>query len=275
MLHPDAGEAAYLQLVMNGVLQNSERSPRAFSVSALDIASKIAELQDADRALGVSGSFLLAALRRYLLTQLSSPRCSDSTVDAAAVEAFNAIVRRREAELDGVEPISSSDIRSSRPLGRVTLVDYWTTSEARRLHDDAVRLRGTGRVPLPLSVRQSAAWLSQADRHLVDVQQWTSAREASDRDQFYQKGALFVNLVDLVPPSATRVRLLRAFADFLHQDDAERQRPLWFLFANRLLELIHSDDRDVVLQAIDDSSDPVLQLYSHASRVTAANGRPN
>ena len=129
-------------------------------------------------------------------------------------------------------------------------------------------------MPLPLSVRQSAAWLSQADRHLVDVQQWTSAREASDRNQFYQKGALFVNLVDLVPPSATRVRLLRAFADFLHQDDAERLRPLWFLFANRLLELIRSDDRDVVLQAIDDSSDPVLQLSSHTSRVTAANGRP-
>jgi hypothetical protein len=266
--HPDAGDAAYLQVLLNGILQNSERTPRAFATSALDIASKIADLQDADRAMGVSGSFLLAALRQYLVRQLSNPRCSDSTIDAPAVEMFNAIVRRREAGLDGVAPISAGDIRSSRPLGHVTLFDYWTTPDARRLHDDAVRLRGTGRAPIPLTARQSALWLLQADRHLVDVQQWSSAREATERDYFYEKGALFANLIELVPGGPTRVRVLRAFADFLHHDDAERQRPLWFFFANRLLELIQSEDRDDVLQAIGDTGDQVLSLYAHAAQLT-------
>ncbi len=267
-VHPDAGEAAYLQVLLNGILQNSDRTPRAFSTSALDIESRIADLQDADRALGVSGSFLLAALRQYLVRQFSERRCGDSSIDAAAVEMFNAIVTRRAAGLDGVAPISPGEIQPSTPLGSVTPFDYWTTLDARRLHDDAVRLRGTGRAPAPLSIRQSTLWLSQADLHLVGVQQWSSAREATERDHFYEKAALFVSLLDLVPPSETRVRVLRAFADFLHHDDAERQRPLWFLFANRLLELIHSDDRDDVLRAIDDTGDQVLLLYAHAAQLT-------
>jgi hypothetical protein len=259
-------EAAYLETILREILEHGERDPRVFSASAIDIVSKIADLDDADRALGIHGAYLLAALRRYLVAQLTGPRCSDSTIDDATIEMFNAIVRRREAPLDGVNPIAANDARPSRMLGAIRPTPYWQTPESRRLHDDALRLRGTGRMPVPESVRRSPPWLAQADRHLTDVQQWTGTHEAAERDYFYQKGILFAGLTELTPRSSTRTRVLRGFADFLHRSDAEHRRALWFLFAGRLIELTHSADSREVLRALEDSGDQVLGLYAHAAR---------
>jgi hypothetical protein len=272
---PTRDEAAYLETLLREILDNGDRDPRVFSASAIDIVSRISELEDAHRALGISGAHLLAALRRYLVAQLTGPRCSDSTIDGATIEMFNAIVRRRQAALDGVDPIAASDARPSRILGAIKLSPYWETPEARRLHDDSLRLRGTGRVPFSESVRRSAPWLAQADRHLIDVQQWTGTREAAERDYFYQKGILFAGLIDLTPHSQTRTRELRAFADFLHRSDAERRRALWYLFANRLIELTHSTDSVEVLRALEDSGDQILSLYAHAVRALALNRAAN
>ena len=267
LFRADADEAAQLEALLRAMLENGELAPRAFATSAIDIASQMSELRKADQALGVDGTHLLATLRQYLVTELKGPRCSDNTTDGAVVEWFNAIVRKEGSDRVGIAPISAADAQPSRRLGALTLSPYWTTPDARRLHDDAVRLRGTGRLPPPLSVRRSRAWLEQADRHLVDVQQWPATREASERDHFYQKASLFISLVDLVPPSPTRVRTLRGFTEFLHHEDAEGQRCLWYLFASRLLERIDSDDGREVLQAIADSGDRVLSLYAHAARI--------
>jgi hypothetical protein len=69
--------------------------------------------------------------------------------------------------------------------------------------------------------------------------------------------------------------VLRAFVDFLHHEDAGGQRALWYLFANRLIERIDSEDRRDVLQAIGDSGDRVLLLYAHAARTAPINRRTN
>jgi hypothetical protein len=267
-------EAAYLETVLRVILENGARDPRVFSASAIDIVSKIADLEDADKALGINGAHLLAALRRYLVAQLTGPRCSDSTIDDATIEMFNAIVRRRDAAFDGVKPITADDTRPSRMLGAITLAPYWQTPEARRLHDDALRLRGTGQAPVPESVRRSPPWLAQADHHLIDVQQWTGTHEAAERDYFYQKGMLFAGLIELTPRSPTRTRALRAFADFLHRNDAERRRALWFLFASRLIELTHSAESREALRALEDTGDQVLSLYAHAARLLPFNRAP-
>jgi hypothetical protein len=136
--HANAGEAAYLEMLLRAMLENGERGPRAFSVSAIDIASKISELRDVDRALGVGGPYLLATLRQYLLTQLTGPRCSDSLTDAAVVEMFNAIVSREHGELDGVAPISAGDARPSKRLGAITLDD--TGDQVLSLYAHAARI---------------------------------------------------------------------------------------------------------------------------------------
>jgi hypothetical protein len=269
-LHAAHDEAAYLETLLRAILDNGERDPRGFSASALDIVSKIADLDNADMALGINGAYVLSALRRYLITQLNGPWCSDSTIEAPAIEMFNAIVRRRQAMWDGVPLITETDVRPSRMLAGVRPFPYWQTAETRRLHDEAIGLRGTGRQPVSIATRRTAGWIAQAERHLVNVQQWTGTREASERDYFYQKGVLFAGLLDLTVTEPTRTRAIRAFADFLHRSDAGNRRDLWFLFANRLFELMRSADSPTVLRALEDTGDQVLTLYAHAARVLAA-----
>jgi hypothetical protein len=274
-LHAEHDEAAYLETLLRAILDNGERDPRGFSASGLDIVSTLSELDDADMKIGINGAYVLSALRRYLLAQLKGPRCSDSTIEAPAIEMFNAIVRRRQAMFDGVPLIAVADAQPSRVLAGVRLVHYWETAEARRLHDAAIRLRGTGKAPVSERIRRTAAWIEQADRHLIDLQQWTGTREAAERDSFYQKGMLFAGLLDLTLAGPTRTRTIRAFADFLHRSDAGNRRGLWFLFANRLLELTRSADSPDALRALEDTGDPILTLYAHAARIFPVNRTTN
>lgn len=273
--HPTREEAVYLETVLRLILENGDRDPRGFSTAAIDIVSKVVDLEEDGIRLGIGGLPLLSALRHYLVAQFTGPRCSDSTIDQAAMEMFNAIVRRHEAWFDGVDLLTVNDTRPSKLLGAIRPIAYWQTPDARRLHDEAQRLRGTDRRPVTEEVRRSAAWLALADKLLVDLQLWIGAREPAERDYFYQKGVLFSGLIDLTPPGATRTRTLRAFADFLHHSDAERRRALWFLFANRLIELTRSADAPVALRALEDSSDQVLMLYAHLERLVPSGRRTN
>ena len=103
---------------------------------------------------------------------------------------------------------------------------------------------------------------------LNDLDQWDGRREASDRDYFYQKAAIFTILLDLAPPGALRVRTIRTYADFLRRADLDRdRRTLWFAFLTRLLEMARAADRREILSALEDTHHPVLSLYARLERV--------
>jgi hypothetical protein len=131
-----------------------------------------------------------------------------------------------------------------------------------------VRLRGPDAAPLPLRVRQTTEWRSQAERLLTEVEQWNGMSEAAERDYFYEKSALFTWMLDLMPQSAVRSRALRAFVEFLRHTEADvSRRTLWFAFVNRLLELAHGSSRAEILSAMEQSRQPVLSLYARLERI--------
>lgn len=160
---PTRDEAAYLDTVFRWILEAGLRDPRSFSVASLDIVSKLGDLEDADRELGLSGWYVSRALRQYLIAQLTGSRCSDSQTDGPAVDMFNGGLKRRDAIADGIASLTAADTRPSRLLGIARIDPYWQTSDARRLHDQALRLRGTGRNPVPDSVRRTL-WFAFANR---------------------------------------------------------------------------------------------------------------
>jgi hypothetical protein len=210
---------------------------------------------------------MMEALRAYLIARLRSPRCSDSTSESLTPSTFNAALRRMN--VDEVKPIETDPVRPSRMLGIARLDSYWQTPEARRLHDDAVRLRGTGNAPVPLQTRRTARWREQAERLLTDVEQWTGVRELSAPDYFYQKSVLFVWLLDLMPQSTVRTRALRAFVDFMRHSDVDRdRRALYFAMLNRLLEMARGPYRREILAALEDSHHAILSLYARLERIT-------
>lgn len=267
---PQLDEAIYLEGVIRRILEGNASDPRGFSSSNLDIVSRVADLQLADHRQGVPGWYLIEGLRTYLLTQLAGPRCSDSTTEQFVAPAFNGAVGRIGAAYD-VDRIDDTEIRPSTWLSPARFDYYWQTPESRRLYRNEAGLRGNGKTPLPAAVRQTKEWHDQADLLLTGIEQWTGLREASARDYFYQKGALFTGLIDLAPPAIVRTRAIRAFIDFLRVSEYERdRRALWLAFLNQLLDMARSEAGREILAELEASRHPVLSVYARLERVTGS-----
>jgi hypothetical protein len=260
-------EAAYLEGLFSVILEAGAADARGFSASALDIVSRTADLQSADLKFGLRGLRLMEAVRAYLIAQLKGPRCSDSIAESMTPAAFNGALVKAGLSFD-IKPIDADNLRPSRMLGTARIEAFWQTGDARRLHEDALHLRGYDKEPVSLKVRRTELWKNEAERLLVAVDQWTGASERVRRDYFYQKSALFLGLLDLIPSSTLRTRVIRAFVDFLrHEDDDRDRQALWFAFVNRLLELSRGEDRGEILAAFDDAHHPVFSVYAQLERL--------
>jgi len=260
-------EAAYLEGLLRLILQGSSLDASGFSSAALDIVSRITDLQVADSAIGVTGFTAMDGMRSYLVAQLKAPRCTDNVSATVTPSTFNAALRRARADSD-VSPLESGLTRPLSTLASAHIDMYWQSGDAARLHDGLTRLRGPDAVPVPMRTRQTVEWRSQAERLLTDVEQWSGLSEAAERDYFYEKSALFTWMLELIPPGALHTRALHAFVEFLRHTEADvSRRTLWFAFVNRLLELAHGASRAEILSAMEQSHQPVLSLYARLERV--------
>lgn len=260
-------EAAYLEGRLRLILEGGSADARGFSSSNLDILSRMADLQVADRGLGVPNWYLMDAARDYLLTQLMKPRCGDSASERSIPSAFNATLRRIGADKE-VSAIEDAHLRAPLLLGAARLDPYWQTPDAARLYAEEFGLRGSGKVPRPLRERQTAEWRHDAEQLLLDIDHWAGTPEP-ERDFFYQKSVLFTGLIDLIPPGALRMQTVSTFVEFLRRAAVDRdRRTLWFAMLTRLLEMAHGTDRREILAALEDSHHPTLALYARLERAT-------
>jgi hypothetical protein len=252
------------------LLETSEASARGFAVAGSATILRVTELELADRALGIDVASLSNGLRKHLIDQ-SRAQCGDAAAAPGLVDAFNAL-RLRTGDDPGVRPLSAADVRPARILGRARIDALWQTPDARRLHGEFLDLRGRGAQPIPFRQRLGREWLTQAELHLVHVDQWSGLGEPAAVDYFFEKGALYIGLIDLAPRGALRAHVFRSFAEFLRHAEGAVRPQLWFAIANRLIELTHSEDEREVLPILERSGDRVLALYAHVARV-AASGR--
>ena len=264
---PRGDEAAYLESIYGYMLETGAHDARGFSASATDIVSRSADLAVAFGKLGVNPYFLMDTLRAYVVMQVKGARCADSITESMTPAAFNTALVRTAMELY-IRPIDGTSLLPSHVLGAARVEPYWQTGAAMRLRQAAIDLRGPGVAPLPLKVRQTEEWQHQAERVLVDVEQWTGNGEPTDRDYFFQKASLYVALLDLVPPSKLRTKTIGGFVEFLrHKDDDKDGEPLWFAFVHHLLELSRSDDGPQILRAFEDAHHPALWVYAQLERL--------
>ena len=271
---PSGAEAAYLESVFGFLLETGSIDARGFSTAALDIVSRSADLANAyQTAFGIRPYFLMESLRSYLVTQIRGPRCADSVSESMTPAAFNAALGRTKMDED-IRPLDGDTLRPSHLVAAAALDPYWVSGHPLQLRQAAIDLRGTGPAPYPLRIRQSEAWLQQAERMLVDVEEWTGHGERTDRDYFFQKSALYLALLDLVPTSTLRTRTIESFVDFLRtKDDDNTNEPLWFAFLNRLLELSRGSDRPEILRAFDNAHNPSMTVYAQLERLVPVGAR--
>jgi hypothetical protein len=263
---PSASETPYFETIFTSLLDSGASDARGFSASMSDIVSRTADFQIFEAKASFRGIHLMESLRAYLVSQMKGPRCADSQSELTAPSAFNAVLRRADLTYE-VKTIDER-VAPSRVLGVERIDPFWQTGEARALHTRLLQLRGTGREPVPLRVRETAAWSNDAEQVLVSVDQWTGRSEAAERDALAEKSILYLGLLELIPPSRLRTRTFGAFVDYLrHADTNPEDRALWFAFVNRLLELSRGNDRDDVLDAFDNAHHPVLGVYAQLERV--------
>jgi hypothetical protein len=186
--------------------------------------------------------------------------------------AFNTVLRRANLHFD-IRPIEETII-PSRMMGAERIDQFWQTGEARGLRERLFQLRGPGKDPVPLKVRETTEWKNDAEHLLVSVEQWTGRSERLERDYLAQKSLLFLGLLELVPPSTLRTRTIRAFVDYLRHADRDRElESLWFAFVNRLLELSRGNDRREILDAFADAHHPALAVYAQLERLVPVGSR--
>src|SRR5262245_2563186 len=187
-------DAQYLESVLQWIFEHSIQDARAFSASGIDLVSRISDLDTYDVAQQVTGGTLLRGFRRYLVSQLSGPRCSDSQTELATIDSFNRLATRRAASVADLKLIGGGDARPSRVLGAARYDRMWQTSESRRLQGVAAALFGNGRQPHPPSYKTTREWQDSARRFLEDLERWNGAHEPNDGDYYYEKSALLTGL---------------------------------------------------------------------------------
>jgi hypothetical protein len=258
-------EASYLEGLFRWLLDAGRSDARGFSSASVDIVSRTADLESADRRIGINNWYLMEALRDYLVARLHDPRCADSASESRTPATFNGALGRLGASLD-VKPLPPDVVPTLRRES-VRVDPYWQTADSRGLHDAASRLWGSNKAPVSLQIRRTEEWRAQAEQFLSALEPWALAREASDRDLFYQKAVLFTVLIDLVPPGPLRQRSIKSYVEFLRHTEGERDRRLlWFAFVNRLLEASRNADQREILTAMTDTHHPVLWLYAQLER---------
>jgi len=269
---PPPGEIPYFETLLSSILQTGSRDPRGFSASAFDIVSRTSDFLSFEAKAGLEGIHLMDTMRGYLVNQMKGPRCADSVAESMTPAAFNTAVRRFGLQFD-VRPIEET-ILPSRMLGAQRIDQFWQTGESRALRERLFQLRGPGKEPLPLKVRETAEWRNDADQLLNAVEQWTGRSEPLERDYLAQKSLLFLGLLEVEPLSTVRTRTIRAFVEYLrHADKASDLESLWFAYVNRLLELSRGNDRRDILAAFDDAHHPALAVYAQLERLVPVGAR--
>jgi len=261
-------------------LENVANDNRSFWFYTDRLQSSALALAGECERRGFPADFLFTRFRDYIVRQLGAPRCADNLTNDGKSVRRPKFVTELNAALNRYEyiPKITDDDAKPRKIDRGALIyPYWTTRRAKSLFEKIQALR-FGRAPrqttraksnelpepLPYETRQSSQWQYQLSDFLREMAEWKPEHEASRPDYVHQKCRLFNELLELAPNSDMRLRMLDEYMAFLEQNRFECESFIeWFLHVSDLLRRIHSmreEERNLSLEAVRYSNDPVLQL---------------
>jgi hypothetical protein len=152
-------------------------------------------------------------------------------------------------------------------LGMARYDRLWQTGESRRLRSEAAALFGDGRKPLTPAQKNARAWQDRAAMFLLDLERWNGAREPVERDYLYEKAALLVGFMEIAPSGPLRTRALRDTIAFLRRSAGRESAAAWFAHLARLFDMAVGADRPVILDALESSDQPTMEMYARLDRM--------
>jgi len=216
---------------------------------------------------------LSRAIRAFLIKQMTGEVCQDAQwVEGRVVKLPRSVTELNRGfstplEEDDGKPLSFGAVAKDR--------QFWTRPREKQLLMFAKDLRfGGGETPLTLEQRKTDEWRKKMVDYLALIESWEPESEVSADDYFKEKCILYGVLVDLSPDDAQRDVVLRAYANYLREQNGEyKGRIEWILPVKHYLQTIGSMSEVEKRKSLDawlSSSDAALRAYAELAllRVT-------
>ena len=227
---------------------------------------------------GAPTASLLHSLRAYLVQNFNGPRCDIAhrgqegkkrSPLPRAVESFNQAFDGL-LKANGLAPISSSELTKAAVLPTHLWEDPGDSDNAKRLSSSLRALHAA----LDRSTKDDQvpdSWWRDLDDFLTSFYSWQEGSEPEE-DYVREKTEFYEALVEIIPKSPTRHKVLENFVSFMEQYSYQSIGGAeWFLHARMfLMGLWAKDSHEEILNAFLNSRDPVLSVYA---RLEVWNGK--
>ena len=278
------------------LILDSDFSPEDLALLTADLSSALKKIPDDNRSFalsvkhdGVTDAFtrliysldkktvpneeLLKSFRSYLVRELSSAQCSDMIPKPGQQAKSRKYIDYLNKSL--ADPIRDDEIKPARVDWATAVVQFWRSTESRRLLMGAKSLRfGRKESPLTLEERSSSEWQQSMVQLLSDLENWEGGSEPSESVFFHEKCNLFGVLFQLAPDRALRSRVLLSFANYLRSTSAQQENRIgWLLHAYDIRNKIRTlagRERSKALDVLRNSGNESLQLYAQLDDLLAA-----
>lgn len=154
---------------------------------------------------------------------------------------------------------------------------WWQSPEAKRMLDDGRKLRyaDNGQVLSP-GDRSTEEWQQKLSDYLSALGAWSASSEKSEADYYNEKCSVYIALVELIPQSSQRDKMLQAFFDFIASSPLQQERPVeWYNQAAFMLDRVRSNisgdaDPAKVQAEFERSGSPILALEAALDQALGA-----
>jgi hypothetical protein len=273
-----SGDELYLLLsTFAGALGKISTNARefAFFVDGERVAFTVRRLIEKARQHQLPTVDLSRAIRALLVKQMSGEVC----IDAPWLDGRQVKLPKNVSDLNDFfpKPIVDDDVRPLNFGAAAKDRQFWTMPREKQLLMLAKDLRfGGGQTPLTREQRETDEWRKKMTDYLSTIENWEPESEVSAEDYFKEKCILYGVLVDLSPDDAQRDTVLRAYANYLREQNGEyKGRIEWILPVKHYLQRIRSKSEDEQRKSLDpwlSSSDAALRVYA---QLTLINGGRN
>lgn len=224
-------------------MESMDANFRGFEASIEAMQREMDALTAHASAAHIATEGLVKAYRKYMVTQLTGPRCNDNFSGAQDAMAWLGA---------HAAPLSPDETKPSKTEGVVKAEPYFKTPDSEQLGNE-LRQLGT------LS-RSAPEWPNRLLDFLGHYSSWQPTGD--DTDAFHQRATILRALLGVVPPGEDRDRVVAMCSTLIESSSAEHQNPAEWLWQTKTLLEAAGRDASKMLASFRESGDPALSIYA-------------
>jgi hypothetical protein len=247
------------------------------------LSDSMAGLISITRKSDVPAGSLLRSFRSYLVRNFNGPRCDPKkpgqdtkgkeplpSAVASFNQAFDPLLKQ-----NAITPITLSEL----PKANVSPTTVWSppdpSYDGKQL-TFAIQQLHTSRDQSMKDGQPDSSWWKELDDFLSRFYSWQQGSE-SEEDYSYEQADFYFSLLDIIPKSPERDKMIEKFVSFLEQHSYQSLGAAeWFIYPKTILMgFFARGSHDEIVNAFLNSRDPVLGLYARLERWQGHPSRPH